>query len=184
MLEGARLSSVWMLLSYTLPAEPSSKRVLAWRSLRKLGALLEGGVWMLPNTPALEKEFRKIVVKIEELGGQPIAFYADDFTEAQGRHLRDAFNSLRRQEYKELSERCERFIRHVERLSEASDFEFGSIEELEEDLEKRRRYLAQIISRDAFSIPERREVEARLEQCASVLNGYIEQAYISGEGQS
>lgn len=166
-----------MLLTYTLPAEPSSKRVLVWRHLRKIGALLDAGVWVLPRSPELEVQFQGAVSEIYELGGHALAFYADDFSEQQHAELSAAFNSVRSQEYTELLQRCDRFLGHVQRLIDQADFKFTAVEELEEDLEKRRRSLAQVISRDVFEVPERRQVEHCIKRCESALTQFVEAAF-------
>lgn len=167
----------WMLLTYTLPAEPSSKRVLVWRHLRKIGALLDAGVWVLPRSPDLELQFQAAVAEIEELGGHALAFYSDDISERQHAKLRAAFNSVRSEEYTELLQRCDRFLGHVQRLIDEADFKFAAVEELEEDLEKRRRSLAQVISRDVFEVPERRRVEDCIKRCESALTRFVEAAF-------
>ena len=167
----------WLLLSYTLPAEPSSKRVLVWRHLRKMGALLDSGVWLLPRSPALETEFEAAVAEIAELGGRPLAFNASDLTEQQHHELRNAFNKVRAEEYVDLMQRCDRFLGHVQRLIDQADFKFAAVEELEEDLEKRRRSFAQLISRDVFEVPERRQVEDCIKRCESALTRFVEAAF-------
>jgi Protein ChrB, N-terminal len=169
----------WIILSYSLPAEPSSKRVLVWRHLRKLGAILDSGIWMLPRTPALETSFGAALEEIRSLGGHPLAFYADSFDSGQDNALKAIFNDTRGREYSELLQRCQRFLSHVQRLTEAREFKFDAVEELEEDLEKRRRSLAQIVSRDAFEIAERRQVEDCIKDCAAALASFIEQAFLA-----
>jgi hypothetical protein len=166
-----------MLLTYTLPAEPSSKRVLVWRHLRKMGALLDSGVWLLPRSPALEREFQAAVAEIAELGGRPLAFHARDFSDRQHEELKAAFNNVRSEEYRELMQRCDRFLGHVQRLLDEADFKFASVEEMEEDLEKRRRSVAQLIIRDVFEVPERAEVEERIRRCEAALTQFVEAAY-------
>ena len=167
----------WMLLSYTLPAEPSSKRVLVWRHLRKLGAILDSGVWLVPRTPALEAAFQSALAEIRELGGRPLAFYAEDLPPGQCEQLQAAFNDVRRGEYTELFQRCQRFMGHIQRLTESGELKFGAVEELEEDIEKRRRSLAQIKARDAFEVAERQQVEAAVMDCENALSGFVEQVY-------
>ncbi len=158
--------------------------MLVWRHLRKLGAILDTGVWLLPNTPALEAEFRTAFAEIEELGGKPRAFVANDFTPQQHAQLRDAFNKLRVEEYEELLQRCDRFVDHVRRWTVGEEFRFAAVEELEEDLEKRRRSLAQIASRDVFGVPQREQVEARIKDCEVALAGFVEQVFEAMNGES
>jgi hypothetical protein len=174
------LNAKWLLISYTLPAEPSSKRVLVWRHLRKLGAVLDAGVWLLPYTPAMEKAARDAVDEVKELGGRAISFVADDLPAGQNEALQASFNSVRREEYIELLQRCQRFQDHVQRLIDSGDFKFGAVEEMEEDLEKRRRSFAQISERDVFAIDERRQTEASIKDCEAALARFVELAFLAG----
>jgi hypothetical protein len=166
-----------MLLSYTLPAEPSSKRVLVWRHLRKIGAILDSGIWLLPCSPDLEEEFRRVVSEIAGLGGKPLAFLGEDFSPDQHEALKNAFNSERSTEYLALLQRCERFLAHVTRWTESQEFNFAALEELDEDLEKRRRTLSQITTRDVFGVPERGLLESSLGRCEAALAAFAEQVF-------
>ena len=174
------MTTKWFLLSYTLPGEPSSKRVLVWRHLRKLGALLDAGVWLLPDSPAMQDSLREIGDEIRALGGRAIGFQAEDISAAQHEELRAAYNALRREEYAELEQRCQRFLAHVQRLTDARDFKFTAVEELEEDLEKRRRSLAQLVARDVFGVEERREVDSAIAACEAALTQFVESVYLAG----
>jgi hypothetical protein len=97
----------------------------------------------------------------------------------QSEQLQAAFNEVRRDEYLELLQRCQRFLAHVQRVAEAAELTFSVVEELEEDLEKRRRSLAQIVARDAFAIDERLQVEASIKECESALEAFVEQVFIA-----
>jgi hypothetical protein len=66
----------------------------------------------------------------------------------------------------------------VKRWTESQEFNFVAIEELEEDLEKRRRTLTQIATRDIFGVPERALVETSLGQCDAALAAFTEQVFI------
>ena len=168
-------------MSYTLPSEPSRKRVMVWRHLRKLGALYrETGIWFLPRTDALIVAVKPIIAEIAEMDGKVDAFIANDIDPAQGIELRHAFNAARSGEYNDLLVKCRRFVDHVARFANADDFAFANVEELEEDLEKRRRTLVQLIGRDAFGVEERYQAEAAIKECEEALAGFIEQASLAG----
>jgi hypothetical protein len=170
----------WLLLSYTLQAEPSSKRVQVWRQLRKAGAILESGVWLLPETPDTRRLIEGLRQSIRDFGGSAIAFKAEDLSEDQKQALQATYDAERRTEYQELLSRCERFISHAERLTREQEFKFGAVEELEEDLEKRRRTLAQIGARDVFQVEERKAVEDSIARCEAALAVFVERAFLAG----
>ena len=168
----------WIVLAYTLPTEPSRKRVAVWRRLRKLGAVyLSEGIWFLPNTKGLAEAVSQAVGEVEHQGGTASAFFATGLQADQKDQLRARFNQARDDEYLELHRQCERFLAHVERETKAGSFDFSAVEELEEDLEKRVRWLAQIRQRDEFGSPQRKAVELMLDECQEALARYTEQAY-------
>lgn len=173
------LNSEWIVLSYTLPAEPSSKRVLVWRHLKKLGAISQAGLWLLPRTEVLAAEFETVLAEINALGGNALVFHGEDIDDAQRVALRGLYNAARREEYFEVQALCERYLSHVRRLSDAGDYRFGALEEMEQDLEKRRRALAQVKTRDAFEIEERRLVEGLVRDCEAAFEEFARNAYLA-----
>src|SRR5688500_15702258 len=76
--------SIWLLLSYKLPSEPSAPRVAAWRKLKRLGALLvHDTLWVLPLTPATREQFQWLASEIEEQAGSALVWEAQGLWEAQ-----------------------------------------------------------------------------------------------------
>ena len=63
--------TTWLLLTYTLPSEPSALRVGIWRKLKRTGALLhQDTLWILPSNPHTLEQFQWLAAEIVELGGQ------------------------------------------------------------------------------------------------------------------
>jgi hypothetical protein len=61
----------WLLLTYTLPTEPTALRVGIWRKLKRTGALLhQDALWILPANPRTREQFQWLAAEISELGGQ------------------------------------------------------------------------------------------------------------------
>ena len=168
----------WLLLTYTLQAEPSSKRVQVWRRLRKAGAVLESGVWLIPETAEARQTVADLIKSIQESGGSVLGFVAKDLSGDQLERLKAAYNKVREDEYQELLDRCQRFLAHIERRAAALDFKFGAVEELEEDLEKRRRSYGQISSRDFFKVPLGTAVQECIAECESALAKFVESAFL------
>ena len=167
-----------ILLAYTLPGEPSRMRVAVWRRLRKLGAVyLNEGVWCLPNREHLVRAVRRIVAEVEHHGGAASAFLANGLQEDQKGRLQARFNQARDEEYLEARKQGERFLAHVESATQVGTFAFTQVEELEQDLEKRERWLAQIYERDVFGSPLRESVERLLQECKQAFIRFTEEAY-------
>ena len=63
--------TLWVLLVYRIPREPTSSRATIWRKLKRLGALLlHDAVWVLPATPWTREQFQWLAVEIGELEGE------------------------------------------------------------------------------------------------------------------
>jgi len=168
----------WLVLAYTLPPEPSRKRVSVWRHLKRLGAVYtEEGLWFLPMTDRLEAALRAVVAEVEHHGGSATAFAARDLSSGQAERLTSRFNKARDDEYLEVRRLCQKFLDHIQRATDADELDFAEVEELEQDLEKRVRWLAQVRERDAFGSPEHQPVERMLEECKNALARFTEQAY-------
>lgn len=78
----------WVLISYRIPREPSTRRIAVWRRLRKLGALNIGdGVAALPLDDLSREQFDWIAADVEEAGGEAIIWLATPSTKAEQRLL-------------------------------------------------------------------------------------------------
>ena len=63
--------TLWVLLVYKIPREPTASRAQVWRKLKRLGALLlHDAVWVLPATSWTREQFQWLTVEISELGGE------------------------------------------------------------------------------------------------------------------
>jgi hypothetical protein len=61
----------WLILTYTLPTEPSALRVGIWRKLKRTGAFLhQDAIWILPANVRTREQFQWLAAEIAELGGQ------------------------------------------------------------------------------------------------------------------
>jgi hypothetical protein len=61
----------WLLLTYTLPTEPSALRVGVWRKLKRTGAILhQDALWVLPANARNREQFQWLAAEINEIGGQ------------------------------------------------------------------------------------------------------------------
>jgi hypothetical protein len=95
--------TAWLLLHYTLPAQPSALRVYIWRKLKRLGAiLLNESVWVLPDTPRTAEQFQWLAVEIHERGGEGYLWRSTEFFEGQGDAMVDQFAQQADSSYKEL----------------------------------------------------------------------------------
>ena len=100
----------WLLLHYTLPAQPSALRVYVWRKLKRLGAiLLNETVWVLPDSSRTVEQFQWLTAEIQERNGEAYLWKSNLVLGIQDDMLISKFNEQVDCEYrnvqKELSKK-------------------------------------------------------------------------------
>lgn len=93
----------WVLLTYTLPREPSAPRVALWRKLKKLGAvLMHDAVWTLPATPTTREQVRWLAQEIREADGMAQVWVARGELPEQDAQLVSLFVDRAEHGYQEI----------------------------------------------------------------------------------
>lgn len=174
---GAPLS--WRLLVYRVPTEPASKRVAVWRDLKRLGALyLQQCVCIFPDIPSLTEEVDQVATKIPALGGETFLLDVPRLQQQDEMRIVEAFRALRANEYAEIIEECEtKFVKEIEFEHFRQNYTFEEAEEIEQDLEKVRRWFDRVRERDWFKADRRDEVETWLARCQGLLARFEEEVY-------
>jgi hypothetical protein len=170
-------ASSWLVLAYTLPPDPSRLRVSLWRRLRKIGAIyVNEGFWLLPCTPRLQAEIRRVVEDVRSYQGTASAFVSSDLDDAQNQRFRTLVQDARDAEYRELKSDCIRFLSHIDKSTAEQRFSFSETDEIEEELNKIDRWIEQIVARDVFGAPEKQPLLDLVEQCRAAFQGFAETA--------
>jgi hypothetical protein len=168
----------WLLLIYTMPSKPPGKRAAVWRELKKVGAVyLRDGVAVLPDRVELRATFCAIAEKIAELGGQATLVEGANLDAEREAAISAQANANRQEEYAEVVRETEGFLDHVRREREHRELTFAELEEIEADLGKLKRWLAQIRGRDHFGAPTIDRMDELVEQCEAALAEFLEEAY-------
>jgi hypothetical protein len=92
------------------------------------------------------------------------------------------FNASRDEEYDEVVDETERFCEEIARERRKGKFTFAELEDEESNLERLRKYLAQVQARDAFGAAGQTHATAAVEQCAVVLQDFAREIYEHQEG--
>lgn len=172
----------WLLLVYRIPTEPTRLRAGVWRKLKGLGAIyVQNSAAALPWSAPGERALRALRAEIIELGG---AGYLFDATLLAGQaHLMEAFNAARDDEYEEIVDRCDDFLRQVRKEYDADHFTYAELEENEVDLIKLKGWLDKVRGRDAFGAEGLQATVAALAQCETALEDYASRVYTEeGDG--
>jgi hypothetical protein len=173
----------WLVLIYRVPSEPSRLRSAVWRRLKSLGAIyLQNSAAALPANTANERALRKLRREIIEMSGTAVLLSCDVLAGESDIH--NAFQAARNDEYEEIVDRCEDFLRQVKKEYVANHFTYAELEENEVDLVKLRNWFAKVRDRDVFDADGRQAAEKSLEECEQSLEAYAARVYAEeAEGQ-
>jgi hypothetical protein len=173
----------WLLLIYRVPPEPTRLRSTVWRRIKSLGAIyLQNSVAALPASPASERSLRKLRREILDMSGTAILLSATAL--AGDAEVRASFLAARNDEYAEIVDKCEDFLRQVQKEYDENHFTYAELEENEEDLVKLKNWFAKITERDVFHADGRPPTERALETCEQSLEAYAARVYAEeAEGQ-
>jgi hypothetical protein len=168
----------WLLLIYTIPAQPPGKRAAVWRAVKRSGAIyLRDGVCALPDEAQRVAVFEEIALKIREQGGQATVARVAELGEEASHALLDEAREARAAEYHDLKREVEAFALHIKQERQRREFSFAELEQLEGDLAKLRRWAAQIAAREFQPSTDQTEVPVLLDGCESLLAGYLVETY-------
>jgi hypothetical protein len=173
----------WLLLIYRVPPEPTRLRSTVWRRIKALGAIyLQNSVAALPASTANERALRKLRREITDMSGTAMLLSAAVL--AGEAEVRASFQAARNDEYEEIVDKCEDFLRQVQKEYDENHFTYAELEENEVDLVKLKNWFAKIIERDVFGASGRAACEQFLEKCEQSLEAYAARVYAEeAEGQ-
>jgi hypothetical protein len=114
--------TTWLVLIVSLPREPSSLRVRAWRRLRALGALaLKNGVWVLPASAESTEQFQWLAQEVGRDGGDATLLRVERVENLSEEDIVRRFRQAREADYRALGERYRRLLRALDRARRASE---------------------------------------------------------------
>lgn len=168
----------WLLLIYRVPTDPSSARSAIWRETKRLGALgLQHGVCLLPLSKASREAYGRLAERVEGYGGEAAILETASPDKAWHERTVDRFNAARDEEYAEVVDECERFREEIDRERRKGKYTFAELEDEESNLERLRKYLAQVEARDAFGARARERAAEEVERCARELEVFEREIY-------
>ena len=181
--DGAGAGQGWLLLIYRVPPEPTRLRSAVWRRIKSLGAIyLQNSVAALPVSAANERALRKLRREIADMSGTAMLMSCSVL--AGEAEVRAMFQAARNDEYEEIVDKCEDFLRQVQKEYDENHFTYAELEENEVDLVKLKNWFAKIIERDVFGASGRAACEEFLDRCEQSLEAYAVRVYAEeAEGQ-
>jgi hypothetical protein len=161
---------LWLVLVYTLPAEPTRKRAFVWRELKKLGAVyLRDGVCLVPDQHATRQAMHAIVERVRAYEGQATLIEAATLDDLTVTEATLQVRAARAAEYDEVVGSGRELLAHVEREARHRDLPQLELEMLQRDVAKLRRWYEQIRTRDYFLSDAAGGAETALVECEAAL---------------
>src|SRR5215510_2554042 len=169
----------WLVLVYRVPSEPASKRVTIWRDIKRIGALyLQQCVCILPQINTLAEEVERVRSKIVDAGGESLCIDVPALRPADETKIIGDFRALRNKEYDEIIEECEtKFVKEIEFERFRENYTFEEAEEIREDLDKIRRWLAKIEARDWLGADGRAKAHEKVAECERLMDEFEADVY-------
>ncbi|TCZ80805.1 hypothetical protein E0485_00480 [Paenibacillus albiflavus] len=168
----------WLILSYRVPAEPSTLRVRIWRTLKSIGAFyLQQSVCVLPLTSSIQEKAIKLQNLISENHGEVIVLEVEQFSDITEEEMIHAFNQQREVEYAEFIENCNAFFEEIKKETSRGKFTYHEVEENEVELVRLKRWHRKILNRDFFQSHSSVESQNKLDECIASLNHFTQQVY-------
>jgi hypothetical protein len=99
----------WLVLTWRLPSESSTPRVMTWRTLRRLGAvLLTPGAAVVPYGEDLLEQLDWLAQSIEDAGGDAWVLPVQRLSEREEAAIRERMREASENEYGTLAAQAKR----------------------------------------------------------------------------
>lgn len=168
----------WLLLTYKVPSEPTTRRIALWRRLKGLGAVyLQNGVCLLPKTDEHVRRLKMLENDIAEMDGECVLLETVALDKLQEEKVIARFKADRDEQYREFLGRCAGFEAEIAKEIATCKFTYAELEEEETDLRKLQGWLEKIRKLDFYGAPLAEEAADRLRACEALLDGYAKQVF-------
>ena len=167
------------MLIYRVPSESSRARVAVWRDLKRLGGLyIQQAVCVLPDREDVRESVERVRAHIDELGGSNIFLVLRDVEDDVRDHFVEGFRANSAKEYDEIVEECDtKFAKEIEFERFRENYTFEEAEEIRQDLEKLRRWLAKVEARDWMGADGRDVARRKVADCEALLELFEADVY-------
>jgi len=167
----------WIFFSHRLPPKPSKLRVYVWRQLKKMGAVSYQSVWVVPYMKNLLSDLESLASYIEDYGGGSVLIDGKPIKKAEQERILKAFLEAGTEEYQEIANKCDDFLKELASEIARKNFIFAEVEENEEDLDKLKKWIKKADERHLVKNPLRKLVAQKLKQCERALEDFSLQVY-------
>ncbi|MGI8622641.1 MAG: Chromate resistance protein ChrB [Solirubrobacteraceae bacterium] len=149
----------------------------AWRRLRGLGAhYVQQSVCLLPDRDETSRAVTRLLARVNDEGGTGRVIHLALTDEGEERWLTETLSAERDDEYGEVVARTGEFLAEIAMERGRGRATYTEVEESDVDLERLRKWLAQIGARDYFSADGYAQAAGAVERCAAALAQFEDEA--------
>jgi hypothetical protein len=146
----------WLLLIHQLPPKPDYFRVKIWRRLLRVGSVaIKNSVYVLPKTDETQEDFQWVLREIIEGGGEASLCEARFVDGLSDQEVEALFQEARSADYAQIAGEA----RRLAELPLEGNTEGGRRTQLEIDLARLKRRLAEVVAIDFFGAPGHQAAE-------------------------
>jgi hypothetical protein len=147
----------WLLLIHQLPPKPDYFRVKIWRRLQRLGAVaIKNSVYVLPRNDQTQEDFQWVLREIVEGSGEASMCEASFVDGLSNEQVEGLFQTARETDYRQLADEARQLQKTP---SPKKQIEDNRRTQIEINLGRLKRRLAEIVAVDFFGAPGREAVE-------------------------
>ena len=180
----ARRSPGWWLFAYRVPAGSSNNRVSVWRELKRLGVYyVQQCVCVAPRVPGMERALTDVRERIATLGGSSLLFRIPRQSAEEEARIERGVQALSTEQYAKIVEECERTVlREIDREEARRRFTFTEAQEIDQNLDKVKRWYQRAQEADWCGAPGRDRVDVAIRKAERALAGFYAKVHArSGE---
>lgn len=168
----------WLLMTYKVPAEPTTRRIALWRKLKGMGAVyLQNGVCLLPRTDDHVRRLKMLENDVAEMGGDCVILETVALDRVQEGKVVERFKADRDEQYGEFMGRCADFEAEIAKEVAKKKFTYAELEEEDTDLKKLQGWYEKIRKLDFYGAARAEEALQRLRHCEALLDAYAKQVF-------
>ena len=155
-----------------------------WRELKRLGVYyVQQCVCVAPRVPGMERALIDVRERIATLGGSSLLFRIPRQTAEEEARLELGVQALSTEQYAKIVEECERTVlREIDREEARRRFTFTEAQEIDQNLDKVKRWYQRAQEADWCGAPGRDRVDAAIRKAERALAGFYAKVHArSGE---
>lgn len=169
----------WLLLIHQIPPAPAYFRAKVGRRLQRLGAVaIKNAVYVLPRREQTREDFQWLAREIAEEGGEALVCEASLTSGLKDEQVEALFQGARQRDYEEIA----REVRELARRPLGKRGDASALAELEAELTKRKKRVADTLAIDFFGAPGREAAESSLASLNARLRERVAPPKPAGDG--